>query len=164
MAIAVGEDEVQRKFPVVCLIGLTGSGISSTANSLCGEVKFCVARGTTSVTNAIDVLLTRWFNEPNENPVIVIDNPGIGCSKNLDTRLIAEMIVGLKNARSVHAFLLVLNYFDHRISSELQEPLNVFGQMFGPEFFQNVLLVFTRFSHDESSKWRRMNGKYMSEH
>ena len=61
-AIAAGEDEVKRRFEVVCLIGLTGSGKSTTANSLCGEQKFNVSGGTESVTTAFDGALTRWFN------------------------------------------------------------------------------------------------------
>ena len=62
MAIAAGEEEVQRKFRVVCLIGTTGSGKSMTANSLCGELKFIVSGGTESETTAFDGVMTRWFN------------------------------------------------------------------------------------------------------
>jgi predicted GTPase len=126
-AIAAGEDEVQRRFKVVCLIGLTGSGKSTTANSLCGEQKFNVSGGTVSVTTAFDGVLTRWFNSPEEDPVIVIDTPGIGDSKNRDTKHIAEMVVGLKNVGSVSAFLLVVNSADPRLSDQLQETLNLFS-------------------------------------
>ena len=73
------------------------------------------------------------------------------------------MIVGLKNARFVHSFLIVMDSRDHRLSDQLQETLTLFSQMFSPEFFRNALLVFTRFAHDDASKWRRMNGKSMSE-
>ena len=64
MAIAAGEDEVKKKFPVVCLIGPWGGGKSETANSLCGEVKFSVSGGWVSEAPAFDVVLTRWFNNP----------------------------------------------------------------------------------------------------
>ena len=162
-AIAAGEDEVQRRFMVLCLIGLTGSGKSMTANSLCGEQKFSVSGGTESETTAFDGALTRWFNEPNEDPVIVIDTPGIGDSKGRDTKHIAEMVVGLKNVGYAHAFLIVVNSADPRLSDQLQETLTLFSQMFSPEFFRNALLVFTRFAHDDTSKWRRDNNQSMSE-
>ena len=73
------------------------------------------------------------------------------------------MTVGLKNVGYVHAFLIVVNSADPRLSEQLQETLNLFCQMFGPEFLQNALLVFTRFAHDDTSNWNRMKGNSMSE-
>jgi hypothetical protein len=39
----------------------------------------------------------------------LIDTPGTGDSRNLDTKHIGEMVVGLKNVGYVNAFLLVMN-------------------------------------------------------
>ena len=162
-AMEAGEDVVQRRFKVVVQIGLTGSGKSSTANSLCGKEIFSVSAGTESETTAFDGVLIRWFNKRGEDPVIIIDTPGIADSKGRDTKHIAEMVVGLKKVGYAHAFLIVVNSADPRLSDQLQETLNLFCQMFGPEFFRNALLVFTRFVHDDQSKWRRDNGKSNSE-
>ena len=107
--------------------------------------------------------MTRWFNKPNEDPVIVIDTPGTGDSKGRDTKHIAEMVVGLKNARFVHAFPIVVNSAEPRLSDQLQETLTLFSQMFSPEFFRNALLVFTRFAHDDTSRWNRASNQSMSE-
>ena len=60
MAAKAGEDE--KRFKIVCLIGLTGSGKSKTGNSLCGEKRFKVSCGTESKTAAANGVLTRWFN------------------------------------------------------------------------------------------------------
>ena len=73
------------------------------------------------------------------------------------------MVVGLKNVRYVHAFLIVVNSADPRLSEQLQETLKLFSQMFGPEFFRNALLVFTRFAHDDTSRWNRASNQSMSE-
>jgi len=35
--------------------------------------------------------------------------------------------------------------------------------MFGPEFFKNALLVFTKFCQNENSIWERANGGKMTE-
>ena len=60
MAAKAGEDE--KRFKIVCLIGLTGSGKSRTGNSLCGKIWFSVSCGLDSETAAANGVLTRWFN------------------------------------------------------------------------------------------------------
>jgi len=94
----------------------------------------------------------------------VIDTPGIGDSRNRDTKHIAEMVVGLKEVGYVHAFLIVINSEEPRLSEQMQDTIKIFNQMFGGEdFLSNAILVFTRFSYDKTSVWRRQNKKLMSE-
>ncbi len=109
------------------MIGVTGSGKSKTANSLCGEKKFRESGGTESETTAFDGVLTRYFNDPNEDPIIVIDTPGTSDTKGRDTKHIAEMVVGLKQVKWVNAFLIVINSSETRFSDHLQETLNLFS-------------------------------------
>lgn len=152
-----------NSFPVACMIGLTGHGKSTTANSICGKQEFSVSGGTESETTAFDGVLTRWEGSRNEDPIIVIDTPGIGDSRNRDTKHIAEMVVGLKNVGYVHAFLIVMNSEEPRLSEHMQDTIKLFQQMFTTEFFRNALLVFTKFSYDKSSVWKRQQGKKMTE-
>jgi predicted GTPase len=63
------------------MIGLTGHGKSSTANSICGQEKFTVSAGTESETDSVAGLLARWQGLKEEEPVIVLDTPGFGDSK-----------------------------------------------------------------------------------
>ena len=68
------------------MIGLTGRGKSTTANSICGAKHFSVSEGTESETSSFDAVLTRWGNKPREDRVIFIDTPGLGDSRNRDTK------------------------------------------------------------------------------
>jgi predicted GTPase len=122
---------------------------------MCGKMIFSVSAGTESETTAFDGVLTRWENMENEDPIIVVDTPGIGDSRNLDTKHINEMVLGLKNVGYVNAFVLVMNAAEPRLSEQMQETIRLYSQMFSTEFFRNALLVFTRFSYDKNKIWAR---------
>jgi predicted GTPase len=59
-ALKAGKEEMSKKFKVICMIGVTGHGKSSTANSICGQERFQVSGGTDSETSSVTGLLTRW--------------------------------------------------------------------------------------------------------
>jgi predicted GTPase len=98
------------------MIGCTGTGKSTTANSICGAEHFSVSGRTKSETSSFDVVITRWGNKRNEDPVIVIDTPGLNDSRNCDTKNIALMVDGLMEIGYVHTFAIVLNSQDPRLS------------------------------------------------
>jgi hypothetical protein len=122
-----GKEEQAKKFPVLCMIGCTGHGKSTLANSVSGADQFSVSASTESETCSFDVVLTRWFNKPQEDPVIYIDTPGIGDSRNRDTKHIAMMVNGLKEIGYVNAFGIVLNYQEPRLSEQLQDTIKLFS-------------------------------------
>jgi predicted GTPase len=80
---------MSKKFKIACVIGLTGSGKSSTANSISGQQKFKESCGTASETDLVNGLLSTWQGVKGEEPVIVLDTPGLGDSKGRDTEIIA---------------------------------------------------------------------------
>ena len=88
-AAIAGKEELSKKFKIVCVIGLTGSGKSSTANSISGQQKFKESCSTVSETDSIAGLLSTWQNVKGEEPFIVLDTPGLGDSKCCDTEIIA---------------------------------------------------------------------------
>ena len=98
------------------MIGLTGRGKSTTANSICGAKHLSVSGGSESDTSSFDDVLTRWGNKPSEDPVIVIDTPGLGDSRNCDTKNIVLMVDGLKEIGYVHTFGILLNAMEPRLS------------------------------------------------
>lgn len=108
-AALAGQEEQSKRFPSICFIGVTGSGKSSTANSVCGAKHFTTSAGTESETSSFDVVVTRWQNKPTEDAFIPIDTPGIADSRNRDTKNIALMVDGLKALRYVNCFAPVFN-------------------------------------------------------
>lgn len=150
---------LSKKFMSVCLLGVTGHGKSSTANTLCGKEYFTVSQGTESETHKVRGLLTTWYNIPEGRMIIVLDTPGFGDSKGLDTSHIANMVCELKVIGYVHTFMLIFNSEDPRFDEQLQSTLKIFSQMFGSEFFKNVLICFTKFSTSKRAEKEREKGK-----
>ena len=55
---------MSSNFKVACFIGIKGQGISLTANSLCGEMKFKTSNAMISETNSVECILTNFFGDP----------------------------------------------------------------------------------------------------
>ena len=134
-AVQADTEELAKQVPVVVLMGQKGSGKSASANSLCGFEVFQTSAFTESETSAVNGSFTRFAGIPTEDPLLVVDTPGIGDSKGRDAKHIGEMVVCLKELGYAHAFLIVLNYSDPRRSEQLQDTIKLFSQMFGSDFF-----------------------------
>ena len=77
------------------MIGATGSGKSSSCNTICGQRdKFAVSSGLDGHTYETKGILTPWFGKGDEE-IFIIDTPGLGDPKGRDTKHIAEMITAL---------------------------------------------------------------------
>ena len=150
---------LSKNFLSVCLLGVTGHGKSSTANTLCGKEYFTVSEGAESQTHEVRGLVTTWQNDPEGKMMIVLDTPGFGDSKGLDTSHIANMVYKLKLIGYVHTFMLIFNSEDPRFDEQLQSTLKIFSQMFGTEYFKNVLICFTKFSTSKRAEKERERGK-----
>ena len=94
---------------IACLIGVTGQGKSSLANSLCGEMKFKTSNAMISETTDVECILTNFFGEPGKEILLVIDTPGIGDSRHIDSNHIHNIVVSLKTIGYVHSFVIVIN-------------------------------------------------------
>jgi len=71
---------------VLLIIGSTGQGKSSIANSICRKKHFKTSNGLASETSKVSCLVTNFNGDPSKPKVIIIDNPGLGDSKNRDTK------------------------------------------------------------------------------
>lgn len=98
------------------MIGVTGHGKSSTANNIAGRNYFKISNSTVSETAAVKGLVTTWYNERVQSPVMIIDTPGIGDSEGRDTEHIANIVNGLKQIGYVHTFLIVINSEEPRFN------------------------------------------------
>eukprot|EP00347_Sterkiella_histriomuscorum_P019669 403340739 len=151
--------ERSKKYHSLCMIGVTGHGKSSTANTIAGHSnKFKVSASIKSETSETKGIVTNWFGDSRETPLILIDTPGLGDSEGRDTEHIANMVSGLKQIGFVHTFLVVINSEEPRFSEMIKNTLILFEQMFGNHFYKNILLCFTKFSHDKRTLRQREKG------
>ena len=98
------------------MLGAAGHGKSSTANSLIKDDYFKVSNKVTSETKEVRGLVTTWLGEPNNEPIIVIDTPGIRYSEGNDTEHIANMVYSLKIVGFVNTFIIIINSEDLRLN------------------------------------------------
>ena len=73
-----------------------------------------------------------------------------------DSLHIAEMVKELKQLEYINAFLILFNAQNPRLDESLRAMIDIFTQIFGRErFFDNVVLVFTRWEHSEKAERKR---------
>jgi uncharacterized protein YqkB len=72
------------------------------------------------------------------------------------------MVVDLKTLGYVNLFLITLNSEEPRFNDQLKSSIKLFSQMFGIDFFQNVLICFTKFNMDKKAIKLRENGKLLT--
>lgn len=111
-----------------------------------------------SETTKVNAVATFLQNKPDQ-PVIIMDTPGLGDSEGRDTKHLANMVVDLKNVRFVNSFVITWNSEENRFSEQLKDTIEIFKQMFGEDFFKNVIICFTKFYTDKESMKRRKIGK-----
>ena len=82
---------------------------------------------------------------------------GLGDPSGCDSQNIAAMVDKLKELCHVNAFLIVFNGQSPRLDEPLRAMLNIFADIFGKGFFSNVILIFTRWEHDDKSERKRQS-------
>jgi GTPase Era involved in 16S rRNA processing len=128
---------MKNERPAIVLLGKTGNGKSTLGNFLLNDNQFKISGNLESET--VDSLMGVNYKED----FCVIDTPGLNDSKGRD-QIHYENIIKYIRDKYITSFLLVFNFQDTRLSSDLQELIKIYCNIFNFNIFNHMGLVFTK--------------------
>jgi GTPase SAR1 family protein len=147
----------------ICILGSTGVGKSSVANSIIDSEYFNVSSNLKSETSRTEGVMLSMNFQGGSFPVVVIDTPGFDYWEGRDPVHVVEMVCALKMIRYVNTFVLCFNSEDPRLDENKQSVLKILIEMFGVSLFENALICLTKWSIDKKSNQLRNLGKKINE-
>lgn len=148
--------------PRLVVLGSTGVGKSSLANVLVGRPHnynggkyrsgcFKVQSVAEAVTKATCADKNHWLGNNSAPRFTVIDTPGFGEAIREESIHVQNMVNRFKNDfRYIHVFIILFKQTDNRMTAALWNMLNMFQNMFGPDFWRNAILEATHWSYSST--------------
>ena len=160
---------VQSVTPRVVLLGASGVGKSSLGNVLLGRDRNYQGQGfslgcfgvgnarTESSHTQYPCIDTGFFLGNSSLPKIsIIDTPGFGNHKLEDDRHTNSIRDFLMNeVKEVHVFAFVFSRYNNRMNAAITSMMKMFVNIFGPNFWDNLILIATEWHYDADSIRRR---------
>jgi len=159
--------------PRILILGAAGAGKSSLANRLIGEgireeheteeEGGCFSEKsswTDAVTKKSCARTGYYLGEKDESKrVTIIDTPGFGVKDiNEEVDHIDKLVELLKNKiKHVHVFVVVSDSTQARCDANCNSMFKLFGKIFSNNFWNNTMIVATKYSFSETDKTKRVN-------
>ncbi|XP_075254542.1 uncharacterized protein LOC142345961 isoform X2 [Convolutriloba macropyga] len=150
------------------VIGKTGTGKSTLCNVIAGldpESDWfpvsSAAESCTKTTQFGNIL----FNGDRERPISLIDTIGFSDPDNdEDAGVISDLVIKLRaKCDYVNLFAIVVNGQNPRLDGSLVGMIRIFEEMFGDQFWKQVVVIFSRLPMDESNVARRARSNKMTD-
>ena len=130
--------------PVILLLGPTGVGKSSLANTLLGHSygpqSFPVGHGTESFTRNISLETGHWLGDSSNQKFSLVDTPGTGDTANMDCEHAMTTVKFLKEViGTIDIIVLMFKGTNPRFDASMQKQLELFESVFGHKMWKNVV-------------------------